>query len=278
MFKHSSQLQPYLPPRRRLRISLYIFSGLVMGGTWIGLSHAALGQVISEKNRVGPTPQLLVRDIVHSSMGHKAVQQPLLQFGSEGEEVQRVQTLLQLLGYYPGTVDGRYQEETVIAVSAFQESAGLERDGILGPTTWAKLLPSVNQLSRTQETSPLTGTASTAPSSQTTTTPEATTVNTPQAAASAASSDSSDAEPTTGGLTTSSGATAEITLPTLRVGMRGPAVRNLQERLSSLGLLQGSIDGVFGSQTEESVKAAQRSFNLNDDGIVGPATWRALLQ
>jgi peptidoglycan hydrolase-like protein with peptidoglycan-binding domain len=60
--------------------------------------------------------------------------------------------------------------------------------------------------------------------------------------------------------------------------MRGSAVNGLQERLKAIGAFKGAIDGVFGSETQEAVKSAQRSFNLEPDGIVGPATWTALLR
>jgi peptidoglycan hydrolase-like protein with peptidoglycan-binding domain len=60
--------------------------------------------------------------------------------------------------------------------------------------------------------------------------------------------------------------------------MQGPAVRQLQERLKALGFLQGSVDGVFGAATQAAVKAAQQNFQLEPDGIVGSATWSALLR
>jgi len=60
--------------------------------------------------------------------------------------------------------------------------------------------------------------------------------------------------------------------------MRGPAIINLQERLRAIGVLKGVVDGVFGPATETAVKAVQRNSSLNPDGIVGPATWNALLR
>jgi N-acetylmuramoyl-L-alanine amidase len=65
-------------------------------------------------------------------------------------------------------------------------------------------------------------------------------------------------------------------LPTLRLGMSGPAVRRLQERLRALGFSVG-VDGVFGEQTLQAAIAVQQKFKLNPDGVVGPATWRVLL-
>jgi peptidoglycan hydrolase-like protein with peptidoglycan-binding domain len=60
--------------------------------------------------------------------------------------------------------------------------------------------------------------------------------------------------------------------------MKGSAVNALQERLRSVGVFRGAIDGVFGQETQNAVKAAQRKFNLEPDGVVGPATWNALLR
>jgi len=37
------------------------------------------------------------------------------------------------------------------------------------------------------------------------------------------------------------------------------------------------VDGIFGAQTEESIKRFQRIFNLTPDGIVGQATWYKLV-
>lgn len=220
---------------------------------------------------------------------------PLLQFGSEGPDVQTIQTLLQLLGYYSDVVDGRYQESTVVAVSAFQRAAGLSDDGILGPTTWDKLLPSVVQLQVSQGNSEspsgTLSTLATAPSSRPSVpsssrisseaeddAPVGSNADSSTSEPSTNSAGEADASPVPPSSSSTSGSSDDIRLPTLRLGMRGPAVQNLQERLSSLGLLQGTIDGIFGNQTEESVKSAQRSFNLTPDGVVGPATWRALLQ
>jgi N-acetylmuramoyl-L-alanine amidase len=60
--------------------------------------------------------------------------------------------------------------------------------------------------------------------------------------------------------------------------MHGPAVSRLQERLRTLGFFNGSVDGVFGEETQSAVKAAQQKYELEPDGIVGPATWTTLLQ
>jgi peptidoglycan hydrolase-like protein with peptidoglycan-binding domain len=64
--------------------------------------------------------------------------------------------------------------------------------------------------------------------------------------------------------------------PTLRRGMTGSAVRDLQTRLAAKGFDVGAIDGAFGARTEAAVIAFQRARGLAADGIVGAQTWSAL--
>ncbi|NEQ77145.1 MAG: hypothetical protein F6K23_31530 [Okeania sp. SIO2C9] len=46
----------------------------------------------------------------------------------------------------------------------------------------------------------------------------------------------------------------------LKIGMRGNAVRGLQQRLKAQGFLKGKIDGIFGLKTQTAVKMAQRKY------------------
>ena len=55
--------------------------------------------------------------------------------GSSGEAVRTIQQKLKRWGYYDGTVDGIYGNETVKAVKAFQMKNGLTADGICGKAT-----------------------------------------------------------------------------------------------------------------------------------------------
>ena len=63
---------------------------------------------------------------------------------------------------------------------------------------------------------------------------------------------------------------------TLRKGSEGAEVEELQNKLVSLGYKLGTVDGDFGGKTEAAVIAFQRDNNLDDDGICGPMTWKAL--
>jgi L,D-transpeptidase catalytic domain/Putative peptidoglycan binding domain len=65
-------------------------------------------------------------------------------------------------------------------------------------------------------------------------------------------------------------------LEPLREGMRGPQVRDLQERLDGLGYTIATVDGTFGYDTLHAVLAFQKVQGLGRDGVVGPATRRAL--
>ena len=63
---------------------------------------------------------------------------------------------------------------------------------------------------------------------------------------------------------------------TYRQGDTGQAVRTIQDKLKRWGYYDGSVDGIFGSGTASAVRYFQRSNGLTADGIVGPATLRAL--
>ncbi|MEG4534322.1 peptidoglycan-binding protein [Microcoleus sp. D2_18a_D3] len=167
-----------------------------------------------------------------------AIVRPAIKLGSRGSEVIELQAALKLLGFYADTVDGIFSQSTARAVSQFQEAAGLPPDAIVGQDTWNRLFPA---------------------------TPSA--IENPIANDPVNADDSEinpQAQPTN--------------FPVLRRRMRGPAVRDLQERLRAKGFLSVSADGVFGPETQAAVKAAQRQYQLPADGIVGRATWEALLR
>jgi peptidoglycan hydrolase-like protein with peptidoglycan-binding domain len=53
-------------------------------------------------------------------------------------------------------------------------------------------------------------------------------------------------------------------------------VKALQTELNREGFAL-AVDGLFGRDTESAVKRFQREHDLDDDGLVGPLTWAALL-
>ena len=62
----------------------------------------------------------------------------------------------------------------------------------------------------------------------------------------------------------------------LKSGDSGSKVRQMQERLITLGYLSGSADGDFGDATEAAVIAFQKRNCSYSDGIAGPETLKAL--
>ena len=70
----------------------------------------------------------------------------------------------------------------------------------------------------------------------------------------------------------------------LRAGSSGPNVVVIQTSLNRIAQNYpaipkiANVDGIFGSRTEASVRAFQEIFGLEPDGIVGRATWYALVR
>jgi hypothetical protein len=58
--------------------------------------------------------------------------------------------------------------------------------------------------------------------------------------------------------------------------MAGPAVLQIQQKLSALGYAPGKLDGVYGVATAGAVRAFQRDNKLTIDGVVGTETRAAL--
>lgn len=61
-------------------------------------------------------------------------------------------------------------------------------------------------------------------------------------------------------------------VPVLKNGSAGNAVRELQTRLQELGYYDGEIDGQFGNGTRAAVVLFQQQHSLDADGVVGQAT------
>ena len=67
----------------------------------------------------------------------------------------------------------------------------------------------------------------------------------------------------------------------LRIGSTGRSVREAQYYLVLMAAYYDSIprvviDGIYGAATAQAVSAFQRLEGLNADGVIGPATWKAL--
>ena len=57
-----------------------------------------------------------------------------------------------------------------------------------------------------------------------------------------------------------------------KMGSRGDEVRRIQQKLKSMGYYTGSVDGIYGTQTQSAVKKFQRDNGLDADGIAGSKT------
>jgi len=62
-----------------------------------------------------------------------------LRQGAHGAEVRQLQELLHQHGYYGGAIDGDFGWRTHVAVTKYQNDAGLHADGTVGPDTWRSL-------------------------------------------------------------------------------------------------------------------------------------------
>ena len=57
-----------------------------------------------------------------------------------------------------------------------------------------------------------------------------------------------------------------------KFGSTGSEVREIQKRLKEQGFYFGNVDGIYGSQTVSAVKAYQKRYGLQVDGIAGKQT------
>ena len=61
-----------------------------------------------------------------------------------------------------------------------------------------------------------------------------------------------------------------------KYGSRGEEVKQIQTKLKRWGYYNGSIDGIYGAQTQNAVKYFQQKNGLTADGIAGPKTLSAM--
>ncbi len=170
---------------------------------------------------------------------------------SEKAAVRLLQQKLKSLGYYKGTVDGDFGSGTTEAVKAFQRAHKMTADGVAGGGTLNKLFSS---------------SAKSASAAAVTATPRPTA--TPRVTPS----------PIPDNIYVPVTAAPNNQFATLRRGMYGTPVRDMQQALKNQGYFTGVVDGYFGEGTENAVKAFQRYNGLQVDGVAGPATLRTLLQ
>lgn len=171
---------------------------------------------------------------VSNSSGTSYSTSTVLRNGQSGQAVRQLQTDLQTLGFYSGTVTGHYGNITQEAVRKFQRKNGLSADGIAGKNTLSKLNELLSGGSSTVVL-PSTGTSS-------------------------------------GSTASSSTSSASMGTTLLKQGMSGDAVRVLQQNLVLLEYYEGTVTGTYGRLTKEAVRLFQRDNDLSSDGVAGPKT------
>ena len=70
--------------------------------------------------------------------------------------------------------------------------------------------------------------------------------------------------------------TVAIPEESLKTGAKGQDVKTLQKRLKELGYFKSTIDGKFGRDTVNALKAFQTAHGLEADGVAGKATYEVL--
>ncbi|TAF11354.1 MAG: lysin [Nostocales cyanobacterium] len=70
----------------------------------------------------------------------------VLKLGSEGAKVEKLQQILTSLNLDPGTIDGNFGNQTLVAVKQFQIKQGLEADGVVGSNTQNALNRAIQNL------------------------------------------------------------------------------------------------------------------------------------
>lgn len=178
-----------------------------------------------------------VSDTVETPAAEDFNYYPMLQVGSVGEYVVKLQEALINAGYDvgPDGADGEYGGNTCKAVIAFQTAKSLEVDGVVGPETWAALMAEKGK--EKPESRP---------------------------AEEKAEVDKPDVK------------VPELGLPVLKNGASGAVVETLQQLLTAKGYTC-KVDGEYGPETVSAVKSYQTAKGIEADGICGNATWAYMM-
>lgn len=210
---------------------------------------------------------------------------PTLRHGATGASVTALQNLLIAQGHLKGSADGSFGNGTLTAVKAFQKANGLAADGTVGKATWSKLRGTATSGGGTS-----TGSRATVRRGD-----QGSDVKALQEALIKRGNlkGSADGNFGNGTLTAlkafqkSMNITADgVAGPTtwamlmfsrsLRQGMSGDDVKELQTILKKQGYLTGAADGKFGSGTKKAVAALQKDRGISADGVAGSKTFASL--
>ena len=235
-----------------------------------------------------------------------------LTMGTTGEAVKTVQSILASLGYYDGPQDGRYGEQTMYAVRAFQAKNGLKVDGMVGEKTYAKLTDGSALKKNEGTTAPSDDSKGLSPNGSMILGSSGSDVMAAQqllaeygyykglldgkysyemqeAVRSFQRRNGLDADGKIGPKTLAklyddpanivkkSDVDPVTETEPITYGMSGEAVKDLQRALKWYYYYAGKVDGIFGVEVLEALKSFQESEGLTADGVAGYATQDALL-
>ncbi len=227
-----------------------------------------------------------------------------LEKGSIGSAVRDLQTKLKKLGFYNATVDGTFGETTEKAVKAFQKKYGLTTDGVAGTATLKKLDSLYSDATKKSDSSSSSSTSTDDGKMRIGSTGSSVKQVQTLLKQLGFYSGSIDGNFGSGtykavvafqrkyGLTvdgivgsatlkklqnasSSSSNSANSTTENddrLENGAIGTKVKTLQTDLKKLGFYTSSVDGSFGTATENAVRAFQKKYGLTVDGVAGTAT------
>ena len=216
-----------------------------------------------------------------------------LRMGDSGSAVKDLQTKLKKLGYYDGTVDSTFGSGTYAAVRAFQKKYNLTADGVAGSETLKKLDSAYKNANSDKDDDSLRmGDSGSAVKDLQTKLKKLGFYN--------AYVDGSYGDTTVAAVKafqkkynlTADGVAGSETLKkldtayknadsdkddgSLRKGVTGSAVKDLQTKLKKLGFYNAYVDGSYGDTTVAAVKAFQKKYNLTADGVAGSETLKKL--
>jgi len=180
-----------------------------------------------------------------------------LSVGSTGVAVTRLQVQLTQAGFYDGPITEYFGPRTQDAVLRFQQANGLPATGVAD----AQTLTALSQVAPIASTD---GTTDGRPFE----------VNPSQSASRPNNNRSEASSGVSSFNTTGVGSfadTADIGTLLYR-GDRGPAVTQLQESLTQIGVYKGPVTGYYGSLTESAVYRFQQLNAVEPTGVAGPVT------
>lgn len=193
-----------------------------------------------------PTPQPTKSEdyVLVEAIGH----------GDKGAKVKTLQENLNKLGYNVGKADGIFGDKTDTQVEKFQKAKGLVADGLAGQKTLAAIEKAIKELATPKpEVKPVTKPASTGSTKQSVT---------PKPTSPAPVAPKKDELKYT---------------RTLKVGMSGSDVKELQTALNKLKFNCGTPDGKYGAKTKDAVRRYQSVYlALEVDGIAGKNTFKSI--